>query len=244
MTKAKGTTTAKAVGTKADKPAVTIEQAKALPALDKAITSLFDYSVAVLADTRNAVRSFFNAIKASGLAQTDAKAYCAVKFGEESIRTGIPALINLKNIESMRVYLVLDGDKRYDKVTAQNLLSFANRSMKDVGIEKAVTIAKIKTVKDSDTGKPVPATLSDLHAEVTKVKAVKESAKDSAAEKVNSSSTDELALAVNLKVKSLDLSTLTPKSAQLWIDTLSILNKKVAEYNSTYATPEPVAVVK
>lgn len=240
------TTTSKAKGSspKQDTPTVTIEQAKKLPALDKAITSLFDYSVAVLADTRKAVRAFFTAIKASGLAQADAKAYCAVKFGEESIRTGIPALINLKNIESMRVYMVLDSDKRYDKVTAQNLLSFANRSYKEVGIEKAVKIAQTKTVKDSDTGEARPATLSDLHAEVTRVKTVKDSAKDTASEKVDTSNADELAQAVLLKVKSLDLSTLTPNAVSAWIDTLSILNKKVAEYNATYATPEPVAVVK
>lgn len=117
---------------------------------------------------RHEVRAFFKALAVSGLSQEDAGAWAAARYDTNYAVTGVRPLINKKNIESARVYRVLDANPAYAKNTAHELLSFANRAVKEVKIEKAVEIARLKSVEvDGVTRMP---TLSDLVNEVTKAK--------------------------------------------------------------------------
>lgn len=120
--------------------------------------------------TREAVTRLFRALAESGLSQEDFWDYFARRFENNQARTGVTPLINKKNIESVRVYRVLDANPAYDNHTAKELLSFANRSVKALKIDKAVKIAQLTEV-EVDGVKQAP-TLRDLHNEVTKAKPV------------------------------------------------------------------------
>lgn len=241
----KSTTPSKAKGSTPKQvlndPATTIEVHAKLPALDKAIVSLFNTSAKLQKSTRLAVSAFFKALALSGLSQEDSWSYLSSRFDSNYSRTGIKPLLNKKNIESARVYRVLDANPAYASNTAQELLSFANRAVKSVKMDKAIEIAQLVEV-DVDGVKSEP-TLNDLHAEVTKAKPKDIDPVITIGSESEVPSTSQF-MAIKLALGKVVMADILPDDYVILTEIQSIIAKKMAEYHDEYATVEPVAIVK